>query len=537
MFKILQKAIKHRYLLSWLIAFFIGGILYPLTCKAESIPSLSNDTVSLILEGHDSLTYSQFSSFGAVPLNPNPTMYYNMFASAQNDPLITGARLNAMDNNDYTVSSLTESQIDTLSSSIPYLYDVQGNVVNWDDVYYVSYMNGMFHGELYVDSSGNILTEDINKTKTMFKLGLGGYLLGVQDIANIYSDLQQSIVNNAYQYIIDGVPNSNSAYYVFFSPYGGLNANKVYSFYIPNQYINGVIVPTTSNNGQIINEWYCNDTSAFTYIGPSGGEYNVSIQNGTWNKDGYTYHYKIYWPTNYHLDRFPNVNNTYSSFLNGNQWNDPNVFAKIGINYIPSNATNSNIVDFKKILDFPSTKHLQIDDSYDYNFIKEYEEELNDSTPELNESFDPSQSISESNYPYSYEVPETLPTPNSSSINFPSQNTAVDPSLDYGIVTQPTNQSILDSFSNLQIPFLQNIRYRFPFCIPWDLRDAVSLLQFSPTAPAWDFDWEITALGHTYTYHCVGDLSDYDSLALLFRRLMLCAVFIGLAFWTYKLML
>ena len=520
--------------ISPIIAFLLGGILYPFFCKAEAMPSLSNDTISLILEGHDSLTYSQFSSFGAVPINPNPTMYYNMFASAQNDPLITGARLNAMDNNDYTVTSLTESQIDNLSSSIPYLYDVQGNVVDWEDVYYVSYMNGMFHGELYVDSSGNILTEDINKTKTMFKLGLGGYLLGVQDVANIYSDLQQSIVNNAYQYIIDGVPNSNSAYYVFFSPYGGLNANKVYSFYIPNQYINGVIVPTTTNNGQIINEWYCNDTSAFTYIGPTGGEYNVSITSGSWNKDGYSYSYKIYWPTNYNLSRFPNVNNTYSSFLNGNQWNDPNVFAKIGINYIPSNATNSNIVDFKKIVNFPSTKQLQFDDSYDYNFIKEYEEELNDSTPELNELFDPTQSISESNYPYSYEVPESLPTPGESSINFPEQDSALDPALVINEAIQPSAEQVAEASNFFKIPFLEGLFTRYPFSIPWDIYRFFQGFVVSPEPPAWDFDWDITVGERTYSHHFEGDLSDFNGLAQLFRKLFIIGFILYLAVFSYK---
>lgn len=519
------------------ILVLFAPLLFCMRLNAQALPTPSADTFSTIINGNNSLSFSLFSDVNVLPINPNPVNIYRIVEDVAQDPLIVGTQLNLMQNNDYTVSELTQSEIDDFSQIYPYLYDVNGNIVTWDNVYHVHYMNAMFHGDVYIDDSGNILTSDQNNTNTMFQLGVGGYLLGVSDIANIYDEIQQSLVNNSYQYILEGIPNPNSAYYLFFSPYGGLNANKVYSFYIPNQYLDGVIVPTTSNNGQIITEWYSNDTSSFTYIGPSGNEYNVSIQNGSWVKNGYTYQYKITFPTNYRVDRFPNVNNSYSSFLNGNQWNDPNVFAKVGINYIPSNSTNSSIVDFKKIIDLPSTKHLQFDDTYDYNFIKEYESSLNNSTPQLNELYDPAQSINESNYPYSYETPENLPDNESSSLPFPSTNVDPNPEaspfLSYDPLIQPTPEATVQSFWNFQIPFVENLFKKYPFSIPWDIKNFFLGFTSQAQAPAWDFDYTITIAGKDYTTHFEGDLSDYEPLAVIFRNLITISFIIFLAVYSY----
>lgn len=66
----------------------------------------------------------------------------------------------------------------------------------------------------------------------------------------------------------------------------------------------------------------------------------------------------------------------------------------------------------------------------------------------------------------------------------------------------------------------------FPFCIPFDLYDFFTLLNAEPVAPV--LSWEIKDLaGQTYSLDV--DLSQWDSVALLFRRLQLFLFITGLA--------
>lgn len=66
----------------------------------------------------------------------------------------------------------------------------------------------------------------------------------------------------------------------------------------------------------------------------------------------------------------------------------------------------------------------------------------------------------------------------------------------------------------------------FPFCIPFDLYDFFTLLRADPVAPV--LSWEIRDLsGQTYTLTV--DLAEWDSVALLFRRLQLFLFICGLA--------
>lgn len=66
----------------------------------------------------------------------------------------------------------------------------------------------------------------------------------------------------------------------------------------------------------------------------------------------------------------------------------------------------------------------------------------------------------------------------------------------------------------------------FPFCIPFDLYDFFTLLNADPVAPV--LSWEIQDLsGQTYALSV--DLSEWDSVAQLFRRLQLFLFICGLA--------
>lgn len=72
----------------------------------------------------------------------------------------------------------------------------------------------------------------------------------------------------------------------------------------------------------------------------------------------------------------------------------------------------------------------------------------------------------------------------------------------------------------------------FPFCIPFDLYDFFACLAASPEAPV--IHWEIVGPGGS-SHELNLDLSPYDSVAQLLRRLQLLLFCIGLAFKTRDL--
>lgn len=72
----------------------------------------------------------------------------------------------------------------------------------------------------------------------------------------------------------------------------------------------------------------------------------------------------------------------------------------------------------------------------------------------------------------------------------------------------------------------------FPFCVPFDIYDFFSCLSASPVAPV--IHWEVPVPGGG-SYSLDVDLSPYDSVAQLLRRLQLLLFSVGLAFKTRDL--
>lgn len=108
-------------------------------------------------------------------------------------------------------------------------------------------------------------------------------------------------------------------------------------------------------------------------------------------------------------------------------------------------------------------------------------------------------------------------------------NTSVNPDPDTGTDPDPDPDSGSSSwnppsdYTQFQLVDLKNF---FPFCIPFDLFEFFKLLHAEPVAPV--LHWEIQDLaGQTYSLSV--DLSEWDSVALLFRRLQLFLFITGLA--------
>lgn len=82
------------------------------------------------------------------------------------------------------------------------------------------------------------------------------------------------------------------------------------------------------------------------------------------------------------------------------------------------------------------------------------------------------------------------------------------------------------------IPILSNLKYRFPFSIPFDIYNLISGLAVQREAP--NFDWEITFPIINYTWEIDFDLSAWDTQAAIFRTCFLILFIIALAMWAYN---
>lgn len=71
----------------------------------------------------------------------------------------------------------------------------------------------------------------------------------------------------------------------------------------------------------------------------------------------------------------------------------------------------------------------------------------------------------------------------------------------------------------------------FPFCIPFDIYDMLSVLAADPVAPSFDYSFPVLGVTHTVRV----DLSSFDTVAQILRTAEALAFAIGLAFVTKKL--
>lgn len=74
------------------------------------------------------------------------------------------------------------------------------------------------------------------------------------------------------------------------------------------------------------------------------------------------------------------------------------------------------------------------------------------------------------------------------------------------------------------------LRDYFPFCIPFDLYDFLTVLAAEPEAPCFVWEVPVPQMGRTFTVEV--DLSAWDSVAALFRKLELLAFIVGLGWVT-----
>lgn len=118
--------------------------------------------------------------------------------------------------------------------------------------------------------------------------------------------------------------------------------------------------------------------------------------------------------------------------------------------------------------------------------------------------------------------PGTNPNPDPDPDPDPNPNPDPDPGTD----PDSGSGSGSGSWKPPKIPMSVDLTQFFPFCIPFDLFEFFKLLHAEPVAPV--LYWEMADLAGQ-TYSITIDLSEWDSVALLFRRLQLFLFICGLA--------
>lgn len=127
-------------------------------------------------------------------------------------------------------------------------------------------------------------------------------------------------------------------------------------------------------------------------------------------------------------------------------------------------------------------------------------------------------------------APEPLPDPDPIPDPEPDPAPEPDPDPDIG-------DPIIDDEGDLtEIPIVSGLQGRFPFSIPWDIKHLIENLSAEREAPAFEYDFYISPRWlppNGFVYHFDIDLSSFDYLASLFRRLFLLSFIIGLAVYSY----
>lgn len=488
----------------------------PIKAKASSF-ALSADAIELLSDGIDMLSYS-----GSVPYGFLGSIAFSQDANKSYQDVLEDylgkANIFSLNGTAINARNLTNAEIEQLKDLV--LYDEDGNILNLTDIVYAESDNGYFTEHIYCKNDGSPCYLDSAKTNPALDVKFGGSDMSYLEWQNAYNAINQQLEQGGYNYGLNGASVSDKSYFVFFAPYNGAWA---YSLFISNQYELGVTVPVTSGQNVVITEWYTNYPSSFFYCGPTDGNYNMSVQSGTWNKDGYTYHYKVTWPTNYNVSRFPGVNNTYDAFLNGSKYNDPNVFAKVGSMY-NSSKVGQDVISFRKVANGEDA--LDLSKAHSYADIDGFVIDIGSITAVPDASYIPNDAIDGVNYPIIFDVVDVIGV---NPIPFPDSEPIDE---DVPVIEYPLPDTVDPGLITDGIPIISGLQNKFPFSIPWDLYNLVNGLSVTRETPSIYQVVHIPIIEYNWVIDL--DLSMYDDSAELFRSLFLILFIIGLAVFSYQ---
>lgn len=541
--------------ITMVIAPFMVLFLFSFKSSANALPEVSQATFEVIEGGMQDMLSVGSQYKGLSPFSDGIIATYEIIGELYMQYMNSNQDSVALwtcDSDDVIVQALdSESLVYFENISV---VDRYGHSVDPSNIYYVSYDNGYFHGGCYIDQYGDLLYNAVDIDLTRRKLAniaFGGNLVEWDDFNNFYDLISEGAIDNQMNFSFDDVDYSNLSYLFWGGYYSHMYAGTIKQtvyLYCPNICNYGQVQCRMQAGTLNPKEIWFNIGAPFTYefqynLGdypnPSSNVGGVDIDSNNYGEFNYTHYAYL----NNMLFNNGTSNLSYSQFMSYNpQLGEEGYFIfanNTGIDFATAQSIfqhQAKIFSFLP-LQYPDGSVIHPDpipdEMIDVDDVKETVYDPS-SSPELNPDFDPSEEISPTNYPELNPISQPFPVgsvlPNSGVVPDPSPIPV--PIIDPSPLPVP-EVDMGDGFTN--IPAFQNLQYRFPFSIPWDLKTAVGMLVTPPEPPAWDFYWDITVAGHTYSYHCVGDLSDFNDLARLLRLLFLISALVSLAVITYKL--
>lgn len=223
-------------------------------------------------------------------------------------------------------------------------------------------------------------------------------------------------------------------------------------------FLPGQVVPTNTNSGTTINSWYTNDLSLFNHeiILSNGGSSEFQYLEGNYTKGGYNYRYRVTFGT--HGQAFNNLV-SYSDWLNN--LNQNVCFGYNNREYISdmSNYDGSNVGTFAPTEGvFPA----DLSAAMSLAATQSLATALSDIKP----------------------MP-ALDDEHAKGVVFPI-SIAWDPDLpwvddeDDDVVVPEIGQLLTDELpigDDFSVPLVQGLQGKFPFSIPWDLKNMLKVLE------------------------------------------------------------
>lgn len=531
-----------------LLGFILLSCLYPLRVNASGITA-SVETLEISSVFFSDLIRLGFLSGGVFPKDSTITDFTSYL---DNEYSVFDAY--DVDISDITITKAPDGWLDNLNNSIGTIYGENG-IISSDSQLYMGHIdNGFFEGDFYCDANGNILASDSSLASLLFNVKYGGNTYSNYDWQNWYNTFIEDVNNFHLNYSSNEnidltIPTSFYTVVGTIDNYGGTSnirlARKIYIdniydtnlFYVPTSAIRtnsttGHLIPNyiycVNNPSEYLSDIYFSNNSNYTdnviydYL-DSRNLPRYDITTNTVN--GVTYNYILYTYSN-------NTYGSYNTFLSYDQGYKTFLINYNDFSYDFNMVGNNDIVTF-----IPTeSKTIDLTDTFGYSNVKSNISALDDSDVVNNNSFTYDESISLDN-PAVF-IPDEDVNVVAPSIPFPGvipdeEDTTANPALTYDESIQPEMTVAIDSFQNLEIPFITNLQNRYPFSIPWDIAKFIGRFRNTPTPPAWDFDWSITIGANTYTKHFQGDLSDFNSLAEIFRNLVLISFIIALCKFSY----
>lgn len=490
---------------------FLIFLLFPFKTSAASFV-ISPESLSGISEGLQDLTVGAYHSFGLSPVNVDKATF----------------ALSNITKKDFRTSvSMSDFDVITDLSEMPYEYidvmsnweycDSDGTIFNNEGLKYGHFDNGYYSGECIFDSDGNLVYRYIEGSvgHRMCQFEFGGSELNKSAISNAYHNITDIAKLNGFVYSEDSTVNGfNTMYYMWTGGRDRWGNGVTQHMYILNQYQPGLIIPATT--GGYINSWYTNDLSLMDYTNDFG---ETTVSSGNYSYGGYSYSYRVTFQNGMN---FSGSVSSYEQWVNS-PWNGA-CFSNVGCIYDGS-LVNEDTAGFIPVTtELNPSQMISISDPYGLDNI--LSGGIAGVLPVRNVEYVQDEGTDEDNYPV--VIPIDIPI--GGVLPFPDEDEEEEEGETE--ITYPFPDDILIPEGGFDFPILNNLKNKFPFSIPWDIKNMLKSLRANPKAPKFDIVWNVPRINYTWNFSI--DLSMFDRQAEIFRTCFLISFIIGLALFSYK---